>query len=299
MVTTDPRKPRQLKPRTLNVLVADANAFSRGLIGEILRNLDITNIKNARNAEAGRTALRDNSIEVILLSGDDGDELDAPSFVRMLRQQQDNHVRRLPVVLITSGLTRERVVSGRDAGVDEFLNKPISPVALHQRLEMVIETPRPFVDSTIFLGPCRRRKNPADYHGARRRAGERVAGNPPMIDHDQIAREMPIRRALSLLRQACAQLQGNRTDMLAVALNHLHAAKQLSLAQKDNTLHAGLNTFEAYLNDAAPLGQLDDTIVNPAITAIEQLAALPISYAGARDSVAIALGKVIQKKLAA
>jgi hypothetical protein len=35
------------------------------------------------------------------------------------------------------------------------------------------------------------------------------------------------------------------------------------------------------------------------LTALEQLAALPTTFAEARDSVAIALGKAIQKKLAA
>ena len=40
----DPRKPKPLKPRTLSVLVADANNFSRGLIGEILRSLNVSNI---------------------------------------------------------------------------------------------------------------------------------------------------------------------------------------------------------------------------------------------------------------
>ena len=40
-------------------------------------------------------------------------------------------------------------------------------------------------------------------------------------------------------------------------------------------------------------------MITTALTALEQLAALPQNYAEARDSVAIALGKAIQKKLAA
>src|SRR6185295_20130997 len=110
------------------------------------------------------------------------------SFVRALRRVGDDRIRRLPVVFITSGLTRQTVINGRDAGVDEFLAKPISPVALRQRLEMVIETPRPFIDCSVYLGPCRRRKNPADYYGARRRAGDRGDDRPaPMVDQDEAA----------------------------------------------------------------------------------------------------------------
>ena len=55
----DPIKPRPLKPRTLQVLVADSNAFSRGLIGEILRSLNVTNISSARSEEMAANFLID------------------------------------------------------------------------------------------------------------------------------------------------------------------------------------------------------------------------------------------------
>lgn len=296
---SDPRKPRQLKPGALNVLVADANSFSRGLIGEILRNLDITHISNARSAETATEMLIERPVDVIILSRDDGDSFDALAFVRTLRQFGDNRLRRLPVVLITSGLTRELVISGRDAGIDEFLNKPISPAALRQRLEMVIETPRPFIDSDVYVGPCRRRKNPADYHGARRRAGDQAAARTPFVDHDQFERDTPIRVALAQLRQTCPHLIAGEPDALATALGQLSTAKDLAIAQADHALHAGLASFESYISVAVPLAQMDAHVVTTAITALEQLAALPLTFADARDSVALALGKAIQKKLAA
>jgi len=95
--------------------------------------------------------------------------------------------------------------------MDEFLSKPVSPVALRQRLEMVIETPRPFIDSSIFLGPCRRRKNPADYYGERRRQIDR----PVMIDQDEVARRSPIREILAELRETCATLDSGHSPQLA------------------------------------------------------------------------------------
>lgn len=295
---TDPRKPRPLKPRALNVLVADANSFSRTLLGEILRNLGVVNIASARNADLAMTATVERQVDVVLACWDPGDALDALGFVRTLRASDDPRTRRLPVVYITGGLTRQSVISGRDAGVDEFLNKPISPAALRQRLEMVVETPRPFIDSPIFLGPCRRRKNPADYYGARRRAGERGV-RAPLVDQDEIARETPMRLALSELRNACASLPTSRPEAFAPALDSLRAAKDLAVQQDDHAVHAALASFESYLGVAAPLGHVDQDAVTSALAALEQLAALPPTFADARDSVAAALGKAIQKKLAA
>lgn len=295
----DPRKPRLLKPRALNVLVVDTNSFSRGLIGEILRNLNVTNISSARDAEIAATYLIDRPIDVILVSWEESDAFDGLGFIRSIRRMTDDRLRRLPVILVTSGLTRQLVIAGRDAGADEFLAKPISPAALQQRLSMVIETPRPFVDCSVFLGPCRRRKNPADYYGAKRRAGERTAERPAMIDQDEVARETPIRRALSRLREICTAIRASRPETLMAALEEIKIAKTIAVEQKDHALHAGLASFESYIVVATPLGQVDQVVVDTALTALEQLSALPLTFAEARDSVAIALGKAIQKKLAA
>ena len=49
-----------MKPRTLQVLVADSNNFSRGLIGEILRSLNVTNISDVQWDPAVATALGPN-----------------------------------------------------------------------------------------------------------------------------------------------------------------------------------------------------------------------------------------------
>lgn len=295
----DPRKPRLLTHRTLNALVVDTNSFSRGLIGEILRSLDITNISSARDAELAGAFLVDRPIDVVLVSWEETDPFDGLGFIRAIRRLPDDRMRRLPVILVTSGLTRQTVIAGRDAGADEFLAKPISPAALQQRLQMVIETPRPFVDCSVFLGPCRRRKNPADYYGAKRRAGERTVERPAMIDQDEVARETPIRRALSRLREICAAVRASRPETLNAALEELRIAKGIAIEQKDHALHAGLASFESYIVVATPLGQVDQGVVDTALTALEQLSALPLTFAEARDSVALALGKAIQKKLAA
>jgi hypothetical protein len=62
----------------------------------------------------------------------------------------------------------------RDAGINEFLAKPVSVKAIMSRLLAVIEHPRPFVRTKVYFGPCRRRRGAAQYQGPERRstAGE-------------------------------------------------------------------------------------------------------------------------------
>lgn len=296
----DPRTPRPLKVQTLSVLVLDPNSFSRGLISEILRNLNVTSITPARDADTAMPYLAERPIDVVLVSWEEADPLNGLAFIRRVRQLEDNRQRQIPIILVTAGLTRQLVLAGRDAGADEFLAKPISPAALQQRLQMVIETPRPFIDCAVFLGPCRRRKNPADYYGEKRRAGERGDDAPtPMVDQDEIARETPMRRLLTRLRDIAYALDTERPETLSAALEELKTAKAIAVEQQDHALHAGIASFESYILVSYPQGQIDREVTENALGAIEQLATLPQSFTEARSSVAIALGKTIQQRLAA
>lgn len=296
----DPRKPRALKPRLLSVMVIDGNNFNRGLTAEILRNLNVGNIWPARDLESAQTILADRPIDLILLSWEPADGNESLLFLRKLRRCPDDRMRRLPVILVTSQLTRQLVLEGRDAGGDEFLSRPISPQAMQQRLEMVIATPRPFVDCAVYVGPCRRRKNPADYHGHKRRAGERGDDRPQhLTDAEEEAAKEPIRVALAALRGACQQLRASEPATLENALRILSQARNIAKENKDHAVVSSLAAFEAYLSLTTPLGQLDGQVVGIALNALEQLASLPLTYVEARDSVAIALGKAIQRKLAA
>ena len=57
----------------------------------------------------------------------------------------------------------------RDVGITEILCKPLSANDLFRRIQNVIENPRPFVSSTDFIGPDRRRNKHPYYQGECRR----------------------------------------------------------------------------------------------------------------------------------
>jgi len=63
------------------------------------------------------------------------------------------------------------VVAARDAGVTEFLAKPISAKALYQRVLNVVANPRPFIRTRSYFGPDRRRNANPNYAGPERRKG--------------------------------------------------------------------------------------------------------------------------------
>ena len=74
--------------------------------------------------------------------------------------------------MLTGHTSVDHVQAARDAGVNEFLAKPVSSKAILSRLVAVIEHPRPFVRTKVYFGPCRRRRREGDYHGPERRLAE-------------------------------------------------------------------------------------------------------------------------------
>ena len=80
--------------------------------------------------------------------------------------------------MLTGHSEKARVVGARDAGVTEFLVKPISAKALYERIFNVIANPRPFIKTKTYFGPDRRRTVNQNYVGPERRKG----GNSDVIE---------------------------------------------------------------------------------------------------------------------
>jgi DNA-binding NtrC family response regulator len=59
----------------------------------------------------------------------------------------------VPIIMLTGHSEKKRVIPARDAGVTEFLAKPISAKALYQRILNIVANPRPFIKSKSYFGP--------------------------------------------------------------------------------------------------------------------------------------------------
>lgn len=80
-----------------------------------------------------------------------------------------------------------RLVAARDAGVNEFVVKPISAKSLFTRIQTVIEGPRPFVRPKHYFGPDRRHKE-IDHEGEEPRVAK-----PEMVPSpDQAMRQSEV-----------------------------------------------------------------------------------------------------------
>jgi CheY-like chemotaxis protein len=162
----------------LNVLVIDDNQHMRTLVSAVLQAFGIKAIFEAESAEAGWAILNVNPCDIIfcdwVMNGMTGLE-----FTEKVRSAPNTANPFVPIVMLTGHTSIERVNAARDAGVNEFLAKPVSSKAILNRLVAVIEHPRPFVRTKVYFGPCRRRRKEADYHGPERRVSELNSKDTP------------------------------------------------------------------------------------------------------------------------
>ena len=152
------------------VLVIDDNRHMLRLARTMLSALGVLNIHEARDGAEGLEAMTNVQPDIILLDWV-MDGMDGIEFTRQVRQSDNPEINQLPIVMMTSHTQRSRVEIARDAGITEFLAKPISAHALYQRIAAVIERPREFIMAEDFIGPDRRRHSDADYDGPDRRGG--------------------------------------------------------------------------------------------------------------------------------
>ncbi|MCA3565300.1 MAG: response regulator [Methylocystis sp.] len=152
----------------LRFLIVDDNNHMRRIIRALLHGFGIREAYEAEDGAAGLEAFSSYSPDIVITDWAmpifDGIEL-----TRMIRQPETSSNPYVPIIMVTGHAERRRVSEARDAGVTEFLVKPISAKALHQRIVSVVMIPRPFIKTATYFGPCRRRTPNPSYTGIERR----------------------------------------------------------------------------------------------------------------------------------
>jgi YesN/AraC family two-component response regulator len=90
-------------------------------------------------------------------------------FTKQVRTSAQSPNPFVPIIMLSGHTHIDYVRQARDAGVNEFLAKPVSVTAILTRLISVIEHPRPYVRTKAYFGPCRRRRSNGEYAGPERR----------------------------------------------------------------------------------------------------------------------------------
>ena len=161
----------------LRALVIDDNHHTRALIKSLLLAIGLKQVYEAADGGSGFEALRQHKPDFVLTDLS-MKPVDGIEFTRMVRMANDSPNRYLPIIMITGHTERDLVMAARDAGVTEFIAKPITAQNLMSRIGEIVERPRPFIRSAGYFGPDRRRRKDPNYKGPGRRQDDGPGGPP-------------------------------------------------------------------------------------------------------------------------
>jgi CheY-like chemotaxis protein len=156
---------------SLKALIVEDNTHMRSLLRALLNSAGIKDVSEAIHGQAALEALRERKIDLVLtdlaMAPMDGLEL-----TRHVRNDEKSSNPFVPIIMITGHTEKYRVQAARDAGVTEFLAKPVTAHNLFARITEILERPRAFVRCDSYFGPDRRRHETENYMGPWRRAEE-------------------------------------------------------------------------------------------------------------------------------
>jgi CheY-like chemotaxis protein len=176
---------------TLRVLLVDDNWHMRSIAITLLESFGITQIRDVESGAEGVRVARVWPADVAIVDFK-MEPMNGVQFTRIIRNAPDSRNPYLPIIMMTGHSAVVRVMEARDAGVTEFVAKPLSARTLLNRLNAVIYQPRAFVRTQTYFGPDRRRRVDPMHQGPWRRLddGDRIlkATPPPSssIDDDLV-----------------------------------------------------------------------------------------------------------------
>ena len=146
------------------VLTVDDFSFITDLIASSLKEMGVGKVIRADGgAKAKDLILQNNGIENpnnidVLVLDWLMPEISGADLLKWIREHEKEAIRFMPVIVCSAYTSSELVEKARDSGANEVMVKPVSADKLAQRIQHVIDHPRPFVKSPDFFGPNRRRK---------------------------------------------------------------------------------------------------------------------------------------------
>jgi CheY-like chemotaxis protein len=165
----------------LRFLVIDDNAHMRRILRTLLHGFGAREVYEAEDGAAGLESFT-HSVPDIVITDWVMPIFDGLELTQMIRQQGANANPYVAIIMLTGHSEKKRIITARDAGITEFLAKPISAKALYERVLNIVANPRPFVKTRTFFGPDRRRTVNPNYGGPERRKG----GNAEVIRQEPL-----------------------------------------------------------------------------------------------------------------
>jgi CheY-like chemotaxis protein len=122
----------------------------------ILQSANATEVRQA--ADGGEAlAILETFLPDVILTNRQMQPMDGITFARRVRAAEQRPFQSVPIIMLSLNDELNLKPIARNAGINAFLLKPVSPNTLCQCILQLTRNPSPFVRSADYVGPDHRR----------------------------------------------------------------------------------------------------------------------------------------------
>ena len=136
----------------IKVLIVDDEPGMRKVTRALLQAVGVKNIYEAPDGRCGLEAICTESPDIVILDWEMPSP-NGPEFMRAVRAPGIFPRPDVPIIMLTGHSERSRVVEALRLGVNEYLLKPVSSVALLARIVSILSKPRKMMQQGDYYGP--------------------------------------------------------------------------------------------------------------------------------------------------
>jgi PleD family two-component response regulator len=163
-----------------NILIAIEDKPVQSLVRLVCKSAGFENILEATDMNDALAILHEKQVDIVICGPLNKDMSTGLNLVHNIRRQKKKcKFREVPLLMVSGSSVEAQILDARDAGVTEFMVLPVSAQIVESRIRTTILSPRGFVESDIYTGPDRRRRN------VKIKGGEKRASNEPEPENSE------------------------------------------------------------------------------------------------------------------
>jgi two-component system, chemotaxis family, chemotaxis protein CheY len=140
----------------VKILIVEDQLFIRAMIHQLLGAFGARDIHDASDGKEAWEKMSVIEPDIIIVDWE-MTPVNGLQFTRRIRTDPESPNPYIPIIMLSGHSEVSRVNKARDAGVTEFVVKPIAAKSLFNRIVNVINRPRSFIKIGKYFGPDRRR----------------------------------------------------------------------------------------------------------------------------------------------
>ncbi len=122
--------------KDMKILIVDDFSTMRRIIKNLLRDLGFNNTTEADDGQTALPLLKNGNFD-FLVTDWNMPGMDGLTLLKTVRA--DEHLKELPVLMVTAEAKREQIIAAAQAGVNGYIVKPFTAATLKEKIEKIFE----------------------------------------------------------------------------------------------------------------------------------------------------------------